>query len=48
MFGKASKLELELGVEGADEARALASDAAISYSPNPVIESYRIEELSKP
>ena len=35
--------ELELSVESADKARALASDVADKLLANPVIESYRIE-----
>ncbi len=35
--------ELELNVESADKARALASDVADKLLANPVIESYRIE-----
>jgi phosphoribosylformylglycinamidine synthase subunit PurS len=35
--------ELELDVESADKARALASDVADKLLANPVIESYRVE-----
>jgi phosphoribosylformylglycinamidine synthase subunit PurS len=35
--------ELELNVESADKARALAADVADKLLANPVIESYRVE-----
>ena len=35
--------ELELGVESADRARAVASEVADRLLANPVIESYRVE-----
>jgi len=35
--------ELEIDAPGADEARALAEDAAHKLLSNPVIETYRIE-----